>query len=56
MNKLSNCLIDLIELSARHLGYDIFIEGMSLKQGPLNFVCENNGVDKEWWGVDCKSV
>ena len=51
MNKLTNYLLDLLELTAKHLGHDLFIERMSLKQGPLSFTYANDGVNKEWWGL-----
>jgi hypothetical protein len=30
---------------------DIFIDRMSLKRGPFRFSYENDGVNKEWWGL-----
>ena len=56
MNKLINYLRDLLELTAKHLGPDLFIESMSLKQGLLRFTYENDGVNKEWWGLGCHFI
>ena len=46
-----NYLADLLELTARHLGFDLYIERLSLKQGPMSFTYENDGVNKEGRGL-----
>jgi hypothetical protein len=51
MNKLTSYIKDLLELTARYLGYDLYIYRETQPEGPFNFTYLVDGVDRELCGL-----